>query len=315
MKALICPLNWGLGHATRCVPLIRQYMVDGYDVTIAADGYPLEFLKQQFPQLRFIHLPSYPVRYSSGKSQVWAMIRSFPAFLTGIISEHQWLKKKLTETRFELVISDNRFGLWNKKTHSVYMTHQLMIKMPRALKFMEPLVWLIHRCFIAQFDECLIPDTNEKDHLSGDLSHKYPLPRHAKFIGILSRFTGVKPDMETKRFTTVAIVSGPEPQKTLFKNMLVEKYKNTPTETLLICGEPSEEYTSEKKGFITQVNHLPDSVFAGHLIRADKIVCRSGYSTIMDLKTLNCLHKAEFHPTPGQTEQEYLAKIHRKLNH
>ena len=89
--------------------------------------------------------------------------------------------------------------------------------------------------------------------------------------------------------------------------MLVEKYKNTPTETLLICGDPFEEYTSEKKGFITQVNHLPDSVFAGHLIRADKIVCRSGYSTIMDLKTLNCLHKAEFHPTPGQTEQEYLA--------
>jgi len=115
--------------------------------------------------------------------------------------------------------------------------------------------------------------------------------------------------LNVKRFSTVGIISGPEPQRSLFESEIIEKYRNIPTETLVISGKPTNEKTSTKNGFVTIVNHLEDEKFAGHLIHSEKIICRSGYSTIMDLKTLNCLYKTEFYPTPGQTEQKYLAEL------
>lgn len=310
-KVLICPLNWGLGHATRCVPLIRRLLNEQKDVTIVADGYPLAFLRQAFPQLAFIEYPSYPIHYSSGKSQIFAMLKSSPAILSGIYDEHKWLNKLLKTNHFDTVISDNRFGLFNKSVHSVYITHQLMIKMPAALKLLEPVAWLIHRSFIRKYNECWIPDTEKDENLSGDLSHKYPLPDNAKFIGWLSRYEKIRPDMEIKRYPIVVIVSGPEPQRSIFEKKMIEKFKNIPTETLLIAGKPDEAISTATVGFVTIINHLADDKFAGQLIQAEKIICRSGYSGIMDLKTLRVLHKAEFYPTPGQTEQEYLAAIQK----
>jgi hypothetical protein len=308
-KVLVCPLNWGLGHATRCVPVIRKYINEGYEVVIVSDGSPLAFLVQEFPQLRFIEFPSYPIRYSSGQSQVFAMFKSMPSILSGIISENKWLKKLVQNEHFDLIISDNRFGMYTKNIYSVYITHQLMVKMPILLKLLEPVVWRIHRHIIKKYNECWIPDLKGDNNLSGDLSHKYPLPSNAKFIGILSRFENVKPDLNVKRFSTVGIISGPEPQRSLFESEIIEKYRNIPTETLVISGKPTNEKTSTKNGFVTIVNHLEDEKFAGHLIHSEKIICRSGYSTIMDLKTLNCLYKTEFYPTPGQTEQKYLAEL------
>ena len=188
MKILVCPLNWGLGHATRCVPIIQGLMAEGHELVLAADGFPLLFLKQEFPSLRFISLPSYSIRYSKSNSQVAVMIRSFPAIVGGIIREHCWLKRLLKTEHFDQIISDNRFGMWHKNTHSIYITHQLMVKMPVKLKFLETLVHLIHKGFINCYDECWIPDTEENGGLSGDLSHKYKLPKNGKFIGTLSRF-------------------------------------------------------------------------------------------------------------------------------
>jgi UDP:flavonoid glycosyltransferase YjiC (YdhE family) len=157
MKVLVCPLNWGLGHATRCVPLVRRLLADGHEVVLVSDGFPLEFLRQQFPELRFIELPSYSIRYSAGKTQVLAMLWNLPGVIYGIYKEHKWLKNLLQREHFDQVISDNRFGLWNRKIKSIYMTHQLMIKMPFALKWLEPLAWLLHRLLILQYDECWIP--------------------------------------------------------------------------------------------------------------------------------------------------------------
>jgi uncharacterized protein (TIGR00661 family) len=310
MKILICPLNWGLGHVTRCVPVIRQLMNEGHEPVLVSDGYPLAFLRQEFPSLRTIEYPSYSVYYAAGKSQVGAMLFNFPNIISGIINEHTWLKDLLNREHFDKVISDNRFGMWSKKVHSVYITHQLMVKMPHGLKFLEPLGHAIHKGFINRYDECWIPDTKENPGLSGDLSHKYPLPTKATFIGPLSRFQGMEIIQPTLGYEVVAVISGVEPQRTIFEESLMKRFKNTRLKILLVTGQPQSEKIEKKEGNITIVSHLPDTEMASVLLGCRKIISRSGYSTIMDLAALNCLHKAELIPTPGQTEQEYLKKIH-----
>lgn len=314
LRVLFCPLNWGLGHATRCVPLIRQYLNNGNEVVIAADGVSLEFLRTEFPELNTIIFPSYKILYSKSKTQVWAMLRSLPVILYGIYREHFWLKKLLNSQHFDLVISDNRFGLWTRKTNCAYITHQLMVKMPKSLKWLEKPVWRFHRFFINKYNECLIPDFEGKENLSGDLSHKYPLPQNARFIGPLSRFTNINVEKKENSFEIVAIISGPEPQRTLFEKQIFSKYEKSEQKTLIVCGLPQNKTTATIKGNLTIVPHLSDNKLADYLIAAKKIISRSGYSTIMDLYALNCLDKAEFIPTPGQTEQEYLNLLMNNLN-
>lgn len=309
MKILVCPLNWGLGHATRCVPIIRKLLKENHEVVIAADGFPLEFLRQQFQDLKFIELKSYNIFYSSGKTQIFAILKSIPFILNGIRKEHLWLNKLLKKEHLDQVISDNRFGLWSKNVHCIYITHQLMVKMPRGLQWLEPLVWIIHRFFINKYNECLIPDFEGKVNLSGDLSHKYPLPRNAKFIGPLSRFQGMK-IYPNNNFEIIGLVSGLEPQRSIFENYLIERFKNENLKTLIVCGQPQNKIIEREVGNIKLISHLPDQELAGFLSGSVKIIARSGYSTIMDLKALNCLDKSEFIPTPGQTEQEYLEKLH-----
>lgn len=309
MKILVAPLNWGLGHATRCVPIIRQLLADCHDPVIVADGFPLEFLRQEFPQLRFIELTSYSIHYASGKSQIGAMIFSLPVIIKGIIKEHLWLRKLLRTEHFDQIISDNRFGMWHKTVHSVYITHQLMIKMPRYLKFFEPTAHFVHKAFVNRYDECWIPDRLENGGLSGDLSHKYPLTPNAKFIGTLSRFQGLKAELPTMEYSVVAVISGVEPQRTLFENDLIARYKNAEKKTLIVRGQPNKSCSKQILGNLTLVSHLSDKVMMSVLLGATKIICRSGYSSIMDLEALDCLHKAELIPTPGQTEQEYLFEL------
>jgi predicted glycosyltransferase len=310
MKVLICPLNWGLGHATRCVPIIRKLMVEGHEPVLVADGYPLQFLRQEFPSLRSIEFPSYSVYYASGTSQVGAMLLNLPGIILGIIDEHSRLRNLLKTEHFDQIISDNRFGMWNKRVHSIYITHQLMIKMPQGLRFLEPLAHFIHKTFIHQYDECWIPDTKENGGLSGDLAHNYPLPRNARFIGTLSRFQGMENTTPATDYEIVAIVSGIEPQRTLFEEHLMLKYRNRTEKVLILGGQPQKKDTKKQTGNITLVSHLSTHELAAAFLGAKKIISRSGYSTIMDLETLKCLQKAEFTPTPGQTEQEYLSSIH-----
>ncbi len=312
LKVLVCPLNWGLGHATRCTPLIRQFLINNNDVTIAADGAALAFLTSEFPALKTIQFSSYKIRYSRGKTQVLAMLKNLPAIVYGIIREHFWLKKLLKSEQFDLVISDNRFGLWTKKTESIYITHQLMVKMPKWMKWIEKPIWRLHRFIILKYKECLIPDFEDSHNLSGDLSHKYPLPHNARFIGPLSRFSDLKFERPENSFDIVALISGPEPLRTIFEKQIMNKYINTEHKTLVVCGLPHVNSKKVTKNNFTVVHHLPDNELAGYLLASKKIISRSGYSTIMDLYALNCIQKAEFIPTPGQTEQEYLYEYSKK---
>lgn len=310
MKVLVCPLNWGLGHATRCVPIIQELLDDGHEPVVVSDGFPLEFLRKQFPDVRYIEYPSYAIRYSSGKTQIFVMLWNLPSILSGIYNEHRWLKKLLKKEFFDQVISDNRFGLCNRKTHTIYITHQLMIKMPLALKFLEPFAWFVHRQIIHRFNECWIPDVEGNNNFSGDLSHKYPLPRNARFIGTLSRFKNVDCKAANERYEIVAILSGVEPQRSIFEHQLIQQFRRSGKKMMVVCGQPSAKKRKYHVGDVTLVSHLEDEELVAMLMGAKKIICRSGYSSIMDLEALHCLHKTEFSPIPGQTEQEYLFTLH-----
>ncbi len=321
-RVLVAPLNWGLGHATRCVPIIRGLLAEGYEVVIAADGYPLKFLRREFPHLERVEFEGLKVRYADGESQVGAMLRQLPSFLRGIWREHKELKRIVETYDIDVVVSDNRFGLWCRDVHSVYVTHQLMVKMPRGLKWMEWAVWRLHRWFIGHYDECWVPDVEEEDNLSGDLSHKYPLLKNTKFIGPLSRFSTEKVEWEQvrveaealglkERYDVVAVLSGPEPHRTNLEREITDYRLQIidGSSFLIIQGLPADDLRlAEHKNGVDYIPHLPTELLQWYMQEAKEIVCRSGYSSIMDLYTIG--RKAHLIPTPGQTEQIYLAEIH-----
>ena len=316
-RVLVAPLNWGLGHATRCVPIIRELLSQKCEVVIAADGYPLRFLRQEFPHLEWVEFKGLQVEYSDGQSQVGAMLRQLPQFLRDILREHKELKKIVERYDIDVVVSDNRFGLWCKSVHSVYMTHQLMVKMPRGLQWMEWAVWRFHRWFIKHYDECWVPDIEGEGNLSGDLSHKYPLLKNTRFIGPLSRFSTIPIKLEDvrveaealdlkERYDVVAVISGPEPHRTNLEKQITD---NSRQSLLIVQGLPADDLRlAEHKYGVDYIPHLPTELLQWYMQEAEEIICRSGYSSIMDLYTIG--RKAHLIPTPGQTEQIYLAEIH-----
>ncbi len=304
---LVAPLNWGLGHATRCVPLVRALLNEGKTVILAAYGPSGKLMREHFPQLEYVEMEGIRVEYGNGKNMVWAMLSQMPNILKAIRKEHALLQELVDAKAIDTVISDNRFGLYTKKCRCIYMTHQLMIKTPMRLKILEPLLWLIHRWFIVKYDECWIPDVEGVGNLSGDLSHKYPLPKNAKFIGLLSRFEGMEVrDIEgIVCYDNLVIVSGPEPHRTLYERDMVAKMMNESGRTLIVRGLPEEGDQLERFGpNVDIVNHIGDDEILWFMTSVKEIYCRSGYSSLMDLAVLN--RRAHLTPTPGQTEQEYL---------
>ena len=307
MKILIAPLNWGLGHASRCIPLIQKYVARGNEVIVAGNGISLQLLQQRFPELRRIELPKFELRYSNKKQQIGAMVRALPALIKSCMNDHSALKRILCNEHFDLVISDNRFGFFSKKTKCIFITHQLMVKMPKLLTWFEPIYWKLQNSIINKYDACWIPDVEGKENLSGDLSHKYPLPTNAKFIGHLSRFELFENITPNETYNIVAVVSGVEPTRSHFESAIIKRYASTKDRVLIVQGKPSEGEHATSQGSITRIPHLPDKELASYLLGAKKIISRSGYSSIMDYKILGVLHKVTLHATPGQTEQEYLA--------
>lgn len=301
-RILICPLDWGLGHATRCIPIIRLLLEQNAEVIIAADKRPLELLKQEFPSLAFVTLKGYEINYPKSGSMAISMLLSIPKILSGIKREHIELDKIIGEQAIDVVISDNRYGCWSKKTKNIFITHQLMIKSPFGEKLLHKKVLN----YIKNYDECWVPDSSEeKNSLSGDLAHKFPAPTNIHFIGSLSRFTSSeKSEFE---YDVMAIISGPEPQRTIFERIISEQLFKSGLKSLIVFGLPESRKKLEQKQNVTMIAHLNSTEMQNAILKSKIIIARSGYSTIMDLAILN--KKAIFIPTPGQTEQEYLAEM------
>ena len=313
MKILIAPLNWGLGHATRCIPLVRHYLAQGNEIVLAGDGDSLLLLRKTFPQLRVIDLPPLDLRYTTNEEQRGFYIRAIWKLLRSTIADHYYLRKTLAIEHFDLVISDNRFGLFSSESHCVYITHQLYPILPHRLKIFQPLARALHARIYKRYSEVWVPDyANATHNLSGNLSHGGRLDRHAKYIGPLSRFQCSKELKSSNCLkercvpSILILLSGLEPQRTIFERELIERFAQTPKPVLLIRGKVAASYTTIQRGNSTIQPSITDEDLIAVTQQANLIIARSGYSTIMDLEILGVLHKAELHPTPGQSEQEYL---------
>lgn len=306
-KILFACMDWGLGHASRSVPLIRNLQKEGHEVILASAGPALAFWKSYFPELAILEKPAYKIRYSINFSVNAMLFFQSRSFLKTIRNENKWLEKIQPEYKFDEVYSDNCYGLYNQNLHSTIITHQLMVKCPMGLQFLEKPLHKKILSYTNKFDKCLVPDFEGESNLSGDLSHKYQLPTNATFIGPLSRFEKREPVEFVKQYEFCAILSGPEPLRTELEEQCIDLFKKTEKKCLVIRGLPEKDECIHVDG-LDIYNHLSDEEFREKVTQSDKIICRSGYSTIMDLHALN--KRAILIPTPGQTEQEYLAKHH-----
>ncbi len=305
---LICPLNWGLGHATRLMPIIHELKIQGHNVILCGDGDALKCLIAAFPEIKTIILNDISIQFYS-EGSIFNLIKIIPPLAYRIVYEHWKIKRILKEENIDVIISDNRYGLWNKKVHSIFITHQPMVKLPKPFILFEGMIHTIIKTFINKYDECWIPDyANESNNLSGDLSHKYKHESSLKFIGPKSRFSFTNSkNRSSENYDIVVVLSGPEPARTDFETCIINILQNSEYKTLIVQGKPNQLKTLLKNNFKI-VPHLPSSELKEVLLNSKLIICRSGYSSIMDLEYLK--KRALLVPTPGQTEQEYLAKFH-----
>jgi len=267
---------------------------------LCAEGRIANLLGAEFPELPMQHLEGYRITYPRGVGMVWKMAVTAPHILRCIDREERELRR-LTETwKADAVISDNRFGFHHPEVPSAYITHQVMIKAPLA----EPLVYRMHRGFMERFHHTWVPDVPASPGLSGDLGHRFALPSNGRFIGPLSRFSG---HMPKGGGGLAVVISGPEPQRTLFDENIRGQLRNWQGAVTVVCGRPdlyTDEVTAEGHRI---VSHLPSEELEAVMSTADVVLSRSGYSTVMDLAVIG--RKAIFVPTLGQTEQEYLARL------
>ena len=320
---MVCPLDWGLGHATRCIPIVYEFLNLGCKVIIGTSGSQKALLEQEFPNLTFLDLKGYEVEYPKTGSMTLKMLLQLPKINNAIKEEHCWLDKVIDEHQIDLVVSDNRYGLWNKKVKSILITHQIFVKAPVGEGWIENVL----KNYFDKFSEIWIPDVEGENNLSGDLSHKKQLPNKFKFIGILSRFslslreqqlvpTSRESSLNEEEYDIMAIISGPEPQRTIFEELVIEQLQKNKLKAIVLRGLPetnviaSSVLLPRNDDRIKIFNHFETEEFLNHLQKSRVVISRSGYSTIMDLAALG--KKAILVPTSGQTEQEYLAKYHQE---
>jgi uncharacterized protein (TIGR00661 family) len=306
-RVLVTPLDWGLGHATRCIPIIEMLLKKNCEVMVASSGSALALLKKEFPELKFFVLPSYRVRYPKRGSFVFSIVGQIPRIRRVISREHKRVQKLVAQNSIDLIISDNRYGCWSGKVQSVFVCHQLNIQLPAAWQLLKPFVDWYHLLMIKKFNRCWVPDDPQLN-LTGALS----LIKNLKIehVGVLSRFE--KKNLELK-YDVAVVLSGPEPQRSIFEKIVLKQISNPDQKIIVVRGVIEGEGNWRQEGNVTIVNFLQSDKLEEIIQQSGMVIARSGYSTIMDLARLG--KKAVFVPTPGQTEQEYLAAklMHEKI--
>ena len=299
-RILVAPLNWGLGHATRCIPIIQALIEHQFEPVIASDGDALELLKKEFPTLEAIALPSYKVSYSKkGKHFKLKLVKDFPGIIKAIKAEKNQVKHLIKTLHIDGIISDNRFGVYSKRVPSVFITHQLNVLSGTT-------TWLsskMHQHIIKKFDECWVPDVETEPSLSGKLGHLRSSPIPVKYLGIVSRFRFRKTD---NVYDLMVLLSGPEPQRSMLEEHLLKELKRFDGNILFVKGKVEEKQIRTETDNLSVVNFMQSDELEKVINESALILSRSGYTTVLDLAKLH--KKAFFIPTPGQFEQEYLAE-------
>lgn len=274
-------------------------------VIIAADGRPLSFLEQQFPELDFERFESFTPSYSKGNLQTIKLLSQLPSFIRHYHYDQQKTAFLVQKTGANAVISENRFGAFSKKVPSVYITHQLSIPFSKSLAFLSPFASRLHNLIISNYSSCWIPDLPEPLSLAGKLSKPCRFHKSYHYIGILSRFKPVLESDATTKKHLLVLLSGPEPQRSILEKKVIQQLESLPVEAFILRGLPDQNEIPKSAAHIRILNHANDSLLAELVTSAQYIVARAGYSTIMDLVAMG--RSATLIPTPGQAEQEYLA--------
>jgi uncharacterized protein (TIGR00661 family) len=297
---LIAPLNWGLGHATRCIPIIKALQENNFIPIIASDGIALELLRKEFPYIKTLELPSYQIEYAkNGKNFRWKLLQNFPKMMKAVLNEKKLVKKWVKKFDIDGIISDNRLGVFSKKVPSIFITHQLNVMTGNT-------TWItskLHQHIIKKYQECWVPDLEKIPNLTGELGHIKNPDFKLKYIGPLSRFH--KKEIP-KQYDLMIILSGPEPQRGFLEEKLKKEVLNFGGKTIFINGIVEKDQKKEQIKNVTFYNFMNTRQLEQTFSESEMVLCRSGYTTIMDLAKLE--KKAFFIPTPGQFEQEYLAE-------
>ena len=300
----MAPLDWGLGHTTRCIPLLHWLLEHNNDLTIACNADQKAIFLQEFKCINFLDLQGYEIRYSNRKRLLpFILIKQIPKILFRIYKEHQWLQHIKKENSFDIIISDNRYGLYTNQAYTIFITHQLEIQTPL---FFKRIAQRINYAYINKFNACWVPDYAEWPGLAGSLSHPKIMPTTpVQYIGPLTRIKSFK--KKAIIYKWLLIMSGPEPQRTILENKLLLWLHTHTQPCVLLRGIPNN---SNNKNFqapahCTVVEYASTEEIVQLLQVSTYLISRSGYTTIMEMITTDM--KCIFIPTPAQTEQEYLA--------
>jgi len=301
---LITILDWGLGHASRCVPLVKTWQTEGKRVTVASAGSALMLLKASLEGVDFIELPPYAVRYPT-RSMIWNMGIQSPRLWGVMRKEQRIINDYARREKVDLIVSDGRFGCWSETVKSVWLAHQLQIQHRQPW-----LAWVMnsgYHTFVRQhFAEVWVPDLEGEESLAGDLARPIAGLPH-RYLGPLSRFADHKLETTEKiPYQWLALLSGPEPQRSYLEEELITCLKALDVPALLVRGVPGSTQPTPITANLSIVDWLLGDQLAATIAQAEQLVCRSGYSTLLDAYHWN--KPLLLVPTPGQTEQEYLAK-------
>ncbi len=301
-KILVAPLDWGLGHASRCVPVVRFFIDNGFDVVLGGGGDSLRYLCSRLPELPYVELPSARMKYGRRGMVSLPFLFSMFRFASNIRREHRALEKVIADYSIDYVFSDNRLGLYSEVVPSFYMTHQLNFDNGFLNRSAARMMKRLHLRYINKYRYCLVPDVDGEMSLSGKMSDT-DLP--VKHIGPLSRFYGMEVAKVDGEFDLL-LLSGVEPQRTVLENIFIEKYSSMPNARLHIIRGVAGGDEISLPANITSENNPSDERIASLIVSAHRVFCRSGYSSLCDLAALG--RRAVLVPTPKQPEQEYLAE-------
>ncbi|MCQ2976283.1 MAG: hypothetical protein MJ211_15895 [Bacteroidales bacterium] len=303
---IVSPLDWGLGHASRMVPIIN-YLSKNNKVLVVCGPNAMRFLMSEIQNVEIIKIDDIPIVYPKNKISIFTILKWIPIVFFNSIREHFFVKKIIKQRKIDAVFSDNRYGLLFKNIECYIFTHQIFPKLPKGFKLLENIVSFISYHYLSLFKKCFIPDYEKGYSLSGTLaSDKINNPNKFVRIGILSRFSSYNNSIFIKKYDYLVLISGQEKLRTEFENQLLAKFKTSNKKILFVRGIPLESPKIENFNNIEFINMLTGNELAKAILSSKIVVCRSGYSTILDLVSLRA--QAILIPTPGQTEQEYLAK-------
>lgn len=308
--------HWGLGHATRSLVLVRALVARGDRVMILMQpGAGMQLLQSELgDRVEYFPFRDTPAPFSRYPAVFYVrMSLSMPWVVAGYRREHRLTERLVAERHFDCVVSDSRIGVWSRAVPSYVIFHSIHQIIPGRIRWMERLVEWGQRRLLRGFTQVLIPDMEASGGLSGDLGH-YPYfnwgAQRLTYIGPLSDVRRPEVPQDLDYFFSV---SGIEPQRSLFAQRVLAALPQLRGRIVVTLGDPVRKNEVRQIGEATVYGYLDRARQAEMLNRARVIITRSGYTTLMELAELG--KRALFVPTPGQSEQEYLARFHHRLGH